>query len=138
MPGSTTTAVALRPGNPLRPHPAPDSLGPMESPPSGPPFDQFLAAAEQVPRERPDVDVEVARELMLEAATMVHNGLALEGLDAHDTASVSAWLAADLVAVDPAAAVHDRAAWVLANPSGLHDADSVSRSCLIAASILRL
>ena len=110
----------------------------MQPPPTGPPFDQFLAAAEQVPRDRPDVDAELARELMLEAATMLHNGLAMEGLDAHDTASLSAWLATDLVAVDPAAAVHDRAAWVLANPSGLHDADSVSRSCLIAAGILKL
>jgi len=49
----------------------------------------FLAAAEAAAKARPEVDVELARELLAEAATMLHNGLALDGLDEHDTVSSS-------------------------------------------------
>jgi len=49
--------------------------------PVGPPFDQFLATAEAVAAERPEVDLEMAREVFQEAATLLHNGLALDGLD---------------------------------------------------------
>jgi hypothetical protein len=40
-----------------------------------PPFDQLLATADAVARERPDVDLDLAREVFLEAATLLHNGL---------------------------------------------------------------
>jgi hypothetical protein len=39
--------------------------------------------------------------LFLEAATLLHNGLALDGLDEHDTDAVVAGLCADLTAEDP-------------------------------------
>ena len=52
--------------------------------PVDPPFDQLLATAEAVARARPEVDIEMAREVFLEAATLLANGLALDGLDAHD------------------------------------------------------
>ncbi len=74
-----------------------------------PPFDQFLATAEAVARERPDVDLEMAREVFLEAATLLDNGLALDGLDDHDANAVVAALCADLVTDDPGAAVCARA-----------------------------
>ena len=59
-------------------------------PPSAvePPFDQLLATAEAVARDRPEVDLELAREVFLEAATLLHNGLALDGLDEHDASAV--------------------------------------------------
>ena len=76
-------------------------------PPSAvePPFDQLLATAEAVARDRPEVDLELAREVFLEAATLLHNGLALDGLDEHDASAVVAGLCVDLVAADPGAAV---------------------------------
>ena len=76
-------------------------------PPSAvdPPFDQLLATAEAVARDRPEVDLELAREVFLEAATLLHNGLALDGLDEHDATAVVAGLCVDLVAADPGAAI---------------------------------
>ncbi|HZB66407.1 MAG TPA: hypothetical protein VE503_03220, partial [Ornithinibacter sp.] len=53
-----------------------------------PPFDQLLATAEAVARDRPEVDAEMAREAFREAATLLHNGLALDGLDDHDASAV--------------------------------------------------
>jgi len=60
-------------------------------PPStlGPPFDQFLATAEAVAKARPEVDLEMAREVFQEAATLVDNGLVLDGLDEHDAVPLS-------------------------------------------------
>ena len=74
----------------------------------GPPFDQFLATAEAVAQARPEVDLEMAREVFHEAATLLHNGLALDGLDEHDASAVVAGLCVDLVAEDPGAAVRAR------------------------------
>lgn len=102
-----------------------------------PMLEPFLAAAEEAARTRPEVDLDIARELMEEAATMLHDGLALDGLDEHDTAVVAANLAADLTAVDPAAAVLARSAQ--SDPGAeVHDAEAVAASYLIAAAMLRL
>ena len=54
-----------------------------------PPYDQFLATVETVIRERPEVDAEVAREVFLEAVTLLYHDLALDGLDEHDPESVA-------------------------------------------------
>ena len=75
-----------------------------------PPYDRFLATAEAVAAERPEVDLEMAREVFLEVATLLYNGLALDGLDEHDTAAVVDGLCIDLVAADPGAAVRARSA----------------------------
>ena len=109
-------------------------------PPStaGPPFDQFLATAEAVARERPEVDPDLAREVFQEAATLLHDGLALDGLDEHDTRSVVAGLCVDLVAADPGAAVRARSRAVLTDSGELHDPHGVSASYLAAASVLQL
>ena len=103
-----------------------------------PPFDQFLATAERVARERPEVDLEMAREVFLEVATLLDNGLALDGLDEHDAAAVVAGLCADLVVEDPGAAVRARSQAALVDHGSLHDRDGVAASCLIAAAILQL
>ncbi|TYP89041.1 hypothetical protein [Blastococcus xanthinilyticus] len=103
-----------------------------------PPFDQFLLTAEAVARARPDVDVEMAREVFREAATLLDDGLALEGLDSHDAGALVAGLCVDLVAEDPGAAVRARSRAVLENPGDLHDPAGVSAAYLFAASVLQL
>ena len=103
-----------------------------------PPFDQFLATAEAVAQARPEVDVEIAREVFHEAATLLHNGLALDGLDEHDANAVVAGLCLDLVAKDPGAAVRARSQATLEIPGDLHDPEGVSAAYLIAAAILQL
>ena len=87
----------------------------------GPPFDQFLATAEAVAQARPEVDLEMAREVFHEAATLLHNGLALDGLDDHD-----------------AGAVRARSRAAAEDPGDLHDPEAVSAAYLVAASILQL
>ena len=109
--------------------------------PSGalePPFDQFLATAEAVAQARPEVDVELAREVFLEVATLLYNGLVLDGLDEHDTQAVVAGLCVDLVDRDPGAAVRAHARTTLESPSDLNDPASVSRAYLIVAATLQL
>jgi hypothetical protein len=110
----------------------------MPSGTEGPPFDQFLATAEAVARARPEVDAEMAREVFREAATLLHNGLALDGLDEHDAAAVVAGLCVDLVAPDPGAAVRARSRAVLEDPGDLHEPGDVSAAYLVAARILQL
>ena len=109
-------------------------------PPSsvGPPFDQFLATAQAVAQARPDVDLEMAREVFLEAATLLNNGLALDGLDDHDRSSVVAGLCVDLVAEDPGAALRARSQATLDAPEGLHDPEGVSAAYLSSAATLHL
>ena len=110
-------------------------------PPStaGPPFlDQFLATADAVARARPDMDLEMAREVFTEAATLLHNGLALDGLDDHDASAVVTGLCTDLVAADPGAAIRARAGATQEEPADLHDPAGVSAAYLTAAQIFQL
>ena len=104
-----------------------------------PPYaDRFLATAEAVALVRPDVDVDLAREVLLEAATLLHNGLVLDGLDEHDSEAVVAGLCVDLVAPDPGDAIRLRSRDALQSPGDLHDPESVSRALLIAAVTFQL
>jgi hypothetical protein len=103
-----------------------------------PPFDQFLAAAEAVARERPGVDLAMAREVFHEAATLLDNGLALDGLDEHDASAVVAGLCIDLVAENPGAAIRARSRATLETPCDLHDPEGVSAAYLTAAQIFQL
>ena len=101
-----------------------------------PPYDRFLETAEEVAAARPEVDLDIAREIFLEVATTLWNGLALDGLDDHDTSAVVEGLCADLVSPDPGAAV--RAHAELAEGAGLHDPEAVSSAYLICAAMLKL
>jgi hypothetical protein len=103
-----------------------------------PPFDQFLATAEAVAQTRPEVDLEMAREVFHEAATLLHNGLALDGLDEHDASAVVAGLCVDLVGEDPGAAVRAHSQATLDRPGDLHDPAGVAAAYLIAAAILQI
>jgi hypothetical protein len=104
----------------------------------GPPYDQFLATAEAVARERPEVDLEMAREVFAEVAFLLYNGLALDGLDEHDADAVVAGLCVDLVAPDPGGAVRARSEATLAEPGDLHDPEAASAAYLVSARILQL
>ncbi len=110
----------------------------MPHSPVEPPYDQFLATAEAVAQERPEVDLELAREVFLEVATLLYDGLALDGLDEHDARAVVAGLCVDLVTEDPGTAVRARSRATLDDPGDLHDPDGVSRVYLISAAILKL
>ncbi len=79
------------------------------SSPAGPPYDEFRAAAEAAAAARPEADLEMALEVFREAATLLHDSLALDGLDDHDRAAVVAALGTDLAAEDPGAAIRARA-----------------------------
>jgi hypothetical protein len=103
-----------------------------------PPFDQFIATAEAVALARPDVDPEMAREVFEEAATLLHDGLALDGLDAHDTEAVVAGLCLDLVSEDPGAAIRARSLASTTAVDTLHDPEGVSVAYLLSAAILQL
>ena len=86
-----------------------------------PVFDRLIVTAETVAQARPaDVDLEMAREVFLEAATLLHNGLALDGLDDHDARAVVAGLCEDLVATDPGSAIRARARRTTENAEDLH------------------
>ena len=109
-------------------------------PPSSvrPPVDQFLVAAEAVAQARPEVDLEMAREVLQEVATLLHDGLALDGLDDHDAEAAVAGLCLDLVAEDPGAAVRARSQAATETHVDLHDPEAVAAAYLVAASILQL
>ncbi len=109
-------------------------------PPSAvdPLFEPFLTTAQAIAQERPEVDPEMAREVFHEAATLLHNGLALDGLDEHDARAVVAGLCLDLVAEDPGAAVRAHSEATMQAPGDLHDPKAVSASYLITAAILQL
>ena len=80
----------------------------------------------------------MAREVFQEAATLLHNGLALDGLDDHDASAVVAGLCVDLVAEDPGAAVRARSRATLEAPGDLHDPEGVSVAYLIAVQLFQL
>jgi hypothetical protein len=105
-----------------------------------PPYlDRFMAAADAAAEARPDeVDLELAREVFLEVATMLHNGLALDSLDEHDAASVVEGLCADLVAPDPGEAIRAHSRALLAEPGELHEPQVVSETYLLVAALFRL
>ncbi len=80
----------------------------------------------------------MAREVFQEAVTLLHDGLALDGLDEHDASAAVAGLCLALVTEDPGAAVRARSRAALADPGDLHNPEAVSAAYLVAASILQL
>jgi hypothetical protein len=110
----------------------------MSHNPVDPPYDQLLATADAVAAARPEVDLEIAREVFQEAATLLHNGLVLDGLDEHDASAVVAGLCVDLVAQDPGAAIRARSRATLEAPGDLHDPDGASAAYLMAVALFQL
>jgi len=111
----------------------------MPPPAAGPPFeDQFLATADAVAKARPEVDLEMAREVFHEAATLLHNGLVLDDLDEHDARAVVAGLCVDLITGDPGAAIRARSRATLDAPGDVHDPEAVSAAYLMTVQIFQL
>ena len=110
----------------------------MELDAFGPPLDRFAATAEAVALARDDVDPEMAREVFHEAATLVHNGLVLDGLDEHDASVVVTGLCDDLITPDPGAAVRARTRAALDDPGDLHDPLGVAAAYELATRIMQL
>lgn len=89
--------------------------------PTHPPYDLLLATADEVAAARPEVDPAMVREIFEEAATLLADGLVLDGLDEHDQRLVVEALCVDLCASDPGAAIRARADAVLTDPGQLQD-----------------
>ena len=99
-------------------------------------LEPFLSAAEAAAETRPEVDADLARELMTEAAEMLHNSLALDHLDEHDLDVAVATLATALVAPDPTEAV--RACAAAPPAEGVHDPEGVRGAYLVTIQVLGL
>ncbi len=112
----------------------------MSSETARPPYlERFLAAADEAALARPEeVDPELAREVFVEVATLLHNGLALDALDEHDADAVVEALCADLVTPDPGAAIRDRSRATLEDPGELHEPEVVSETYLLVAALFQL
>lgn len=110
----------------------------MSDPVFEPPYDLLHATAERVMAERADADPEMTREVFTEAATLLHDGLALDGLDEHDARVVVAGLCEDMLAEDPGDAVKARAEAALKEPGDLHDPQGVSFSLDLIRAIFQL
>jgi hypothetical protein len=112
----------------------------MSSPRAEPPYlDQFLATADAAAAARPaEVDLDLAREVFLEVATLLHDSLALDSLDEHDAQAVVDGLCVDLVAPDPGAAIRARAQATLDDPAGLHEPDVVAGTYLVVVTAFQL
>lgn len=107
----------------------------MATVPKHPPFDLLLATADEVAASRPEVDPAMVREIFEEAATLLHDGLVLDGLDEHDQRSVVEALCVDLCAPDPGAAIRARADAVRADPGELHDPDEAWSALLATVTL---
>ena len=106
--------------------------------PTHPPYDVLLAAGEEVAAARPEVDPAMIREIFEEAATLLHDGLVLDGLDEHDQRLVVEALSADLCAPDPGAAIRARADATLSDPGALHDPQEAWSAYLTTVALFRL
>ena len=101
-------------------------------------FDRFAAAAEAVAAARPQVDPSMIREIFQDAATMLHNGLALDHLDEHDAKVVVGELCTALADPDPTAALMTRFYAATEDPEGLDDPIGVALAYENVLGILQL
>ena len=85
-----------------------------------------------------EVDLDLAREVFVEVATLLHNSLALDSLSGQDAQAVVDGLCVDLVAPDPGAAIRARAAATLESPGELHEPDVVAETYLLVAALFQL
>lgn len=83
-------------------------------------FDRFGETAAAVVEARPEVDPAMVRDIFDEAATMLHNGLALDHLDGHDADIVISELCVALTDADPTTALLTRF-YATDQPTDLHD-----------------
>lgn len=97
----------------------------------------FVQTAATIAPAHPEVDAETLQEIFVEAATTLHNGLALDGLDDHDTDAVVRGLCSALADSDPGATLRQLSR-ASAEDADLHDPKAVSTSYLICAGLLQV
>ena len=110
----------------------------MSSSTYGPAYEPFMATADEAIAARPEVDPEMIREIFTDAASMLHNSLALDGLDEHDTDAVVAGLCDALVDADPGAAVRAKAQAAVDQPGDLHDPEAAAAAYWNTVTVLRI
>ena len=101
-------------------------------------FDEFAATAVAVAKARPQVDPGMLHEIFDDAATMLHNGLALDHLDDHDARIVVSELCAALTDADPTTALMTRFYAATDVPADLHDPVGVALAYENVLGILQL
>lgn len=101
-------------------------------------FDRFAATAVAAAQARPQVDPAMIREIFDDAATMLHNGLALDHLDDHDAQIVVPELCAALTDADPTTALMTRFYAATDDPADLHDPIGVALAYENVLGILQL
>ncbi|KQZ90402.1 hypothetical protein ASD62_15050 [Phycicoccus sp. Root563] len=99
---------------------------------------QFGETAVAVVQARPQVDPAMVEEIFDEAATLLHNGLALDHLDDHDADIVISELCVALVDADVATALLTRFYGATDQPTGLHDPEGVALAYENVLRILQL
>lgn len=101
-------------------------------------FDRFGETAAAVVKARPEVDPAMVHDIFDEAATMLHNGLALDHLDGHDADIVISELCVALTDVDPTTALLTRFYAATDQPTDLHDPTGAAVAYENALRILQL
>ncbi|WP_406832872.1 hypothetical protein ABEG17_08620 [Pedococcus sp. KACC 23699] len=101
-------------------------------------FDRFDQTAVAVVRERPHVDPAMVREIFDEAATLLHNGLALDHLDDHDADIVISELCLALTETDVTTALLTRFYAATDEATGLRDPTGVALAYENVLRILQL
>lgn len=101
-------------------------------------FDRFAATGAEVAAARPQVDPAMIEEIFGEAATLLHNGLALDHLDDHDAQVVVPELCSALADADPTTALMSRFYAATETPDGLHDPVGVALAYENVLRILQL
>jgi hypothetical protein len=101
-------------------------------------FDRFAATAAAAAKARPQVDPGMVKEIFDDAATMLHNGLALDHLDDHDAKVVVSELCTALIDSDPTTALMTRFYAATERPADLHDPIGVALAYENVLGILQL
>lgn len=101
-------------------------------------FDRFGETAAAVVQARPQADPAMVQGIFDEAATMLHNGLALDHLDDHDADSVISELCEALTDADVTTALLTRFYAATDRPNDLHDPSGVALAYENVLRILQL
>ncbi|KRE56952.1 hypothetical protein [Phycicoccus sp. Soil748] len=101
-------------------------------------FHRFGETALAVTKERPQVDPAMVQDIFDEAATMLHNGLALDHLDDHDADIVISELCVALAEADVTTALLTRFYAATDKTEGLHDPTGVALAYENVLRILQL
>jgi hypothetical protein len=101
-------------------------------------FDRFGETAVAVVKARPQVDPAMIQDIFDEAATMLHNGLALDHLDDHDADIVVSELCVAVTDEDVTTALLTRFYAATDEPNDLHDPTGVALAYENVLRILQL